>query len=85
MQPLGSVLKQAVINEDFIIQIQLLGLFRSIFFTSSFRKKGKIEDVRLYFKELFASSTFVETMLEGVRTPFAYVRSQFISFISSCI
>lgn len=85
MGPLCSVLNQAVINQEFITQIQLLNLFRDIFFSSSFRKKGTTEEVRQFFKDLFSNSMFLDTMLNGLKTSFSYVRAQFISFITSCI
>ncbi len=40
MQPLSKVLKQAVENQEFITQIQILNLLKTIFFNSSFRKKA---------------------------------------------
>ena len=53
MDPLSKVLIQAIQNKEYITQIQLLNLFRTIFFSSSFRKKGKLEEVRNFFKNTF--------------------------------
>ena len=42
IEPLSKVLNQAVTNQEFITQIQLLNLLKTIFFNSSFRKKGTV-------------------------------------------
>lgn len=67
------------------MQIQLLNLLKNIFFNSSFRKKGELTVVRTFFKNVFTNKMFLTSALNGLHTPFAYVRSQFISFITSCI
>lgn len=85
MEPLGRVLGHAVVNQEYIVQIQVLSLFKAVFFNSSFRKKAGSEQVRGFFNRVFTGSVFLDTMLQGLRTPFSYVRSQFISFITSCI
>lgn len=79
------VLNQVVLNKEYIMQIQLINLIRNIFFNSSFRKKGDITKVRGFFKNVFTNKTFLMSILDGLHTPFAYVRSQFINFITSCI
>ena len=85
MEPLARILNQAVMNQEYITQIQLLNLFRVIFFSSSFRKKGELADVRGFLKTTFTQETFMESLLNGLHTPFSYVRSQFINFITVCI
>ena len=85
MEPLSRVLVQAIQNKEYITQIQLLNLFRTLFFSSSFRKKGKLDEVRNFFKITFTKDQFVQGILSGLHTPFSYVRGQFISFISTCI
>lgn len=40
MEPLSKVLNQAVANQEYITQIQLLNLLKTVFFNSSFRKKA---------------------------------------------
>lgn len=67
------------------MQIQLINLIKNIFFNSSFRKKAEISKVRLFFKKVFTNKIFIVSLLEGLHTPFAYVRSQFILFITVCI
>ena len=67
------------------MQIQLLHLIRNIFFNSAFRKKGEAKKVRDFFKKVFTDTVFLKSMLSGLQTGFAYVRSQFISFITVCI
>jgi hypothetical protein len=67
------------------MQVQLINLLRSIFFNSSFRKKGDLFKVREFFKKVFTDKTFLKSILEGLHTPFAYVRAQFIGFITSAI
>lgn len=79
------VLSQVVLNKEYIMQIQLINLIRNIFFNSSFRKKGEVAKVREFFKTVFTNKTFLLSILEGLHTPFAYVRSQFINFITVCI
>lgn len=59
IEPLCKVLNQAVINQEFITQIQLLNLFKTIFFSSSFRKKAKAEEVREFFKKIFTQTIFL--------------------------
>ncbi len=34
---------------------------------------------------MFTNKLFIVSILDGLHTPFAYVRSQFISFITDCI
>lgn len=67
------------------MQIQILNLLQNIFFTSSFRKKAEAYTIRDFFKSVFTDKTFLSSVLEGLHTPFSYVRSQFISFITTCI
>lgn len=85
MEPLCKVLNEAVTNQEYITQIQLLNLLKTIFFNSSFRQKGSIEEIREFFKKIFTTKFFLQSMLNGLHTPFAYVRAQFISFITTCI
>jgi hypothetical protein len=85
MEPLCKVLNQAVINQEYITQIQLLNLLKTVFFNSSFRQKGSVENIRAFFKGIFTKQFFMSSMLNGLYTPFAYVRAQFITFISACI
>lgn len=85
MEYLFKVLHQVVLNKEYIMQIQLLNLIRNIFFNSSFRKKAQLQQVRDFFKHVFTNKTFLLSVLDGLHTPFAYVRSQFISFITVCI
>jgi hypothetical protein len=80
-----KVLNQVVTNKEYIMQIQLINLIRNIFFNSSFRKKGEITRVRAFFKSVFTNKIFLVSVLDGLHTPFAYVRSQFITFITVCI
>lgn len=85
IDPLFKVLNQVVVNKEYIIQIQLLNLFRNIINNSAFRKKGSLVDVRNFFKRLFTNAYFVPSILKGLNTPFSYVRTQFITFLTSCI
>lgn len=85
MEYLFKVLGQVVLNKEYIMQIQLLNLLRNIFFNSSFRKKGELSKVRLFFKTTFTNKAFLVALLKGLNTPFAYIRSQFISFITVSI
>ena len=41
--------------------------------------------VREFFKTVFTNKIFLLSILDGLHTPFAYVRSQFINFITVCI
>lgn len=85
MEYLFKVLHQVVLNKEYIMQIQLINLIRNIFFNSSFRKKAEVQKVRDFFKTVFTNKIFLMSILNGLNTPFAYVRSQFISFITVCI
>ncbi len=85
MEHIFKVLSQVVLNKEYIMQIQLLNLLRNIFFNSSFRKKATLTKVRSFFKSVFTGKVFLSAVLEGLHTPFAYIRSQFISFITLCI
>jgi len=64
------------------MQIQLLNLLRNIFLNSSFRKKAPLQKVRDFFKTVFTNQVLLRALLDGLSTPFAYVRSQFIAFIT---
>lgn len=79
------MLNESIQNKEYITQIQLLNLFRTVLFSSSFRKKGKLEEVRAFFKSVFTQNNFLSGLLSGLHTPFSYVRGQFISFISTCV
>lgn len=67
------------------MQIQLLNILKNIFFSSSFRKKADSVEIRAFFKTVFTNKTFIDSTLEGLNTPFSYVRGQFISFLTICI
>ena len=41
-----KVMHQVVVNQEYIMQIQLLHLIRNIFFDSAFRKKAEPQKVR---------------------------------------
>ena len=81
---LFRVLGQVVLNREYIMQVQLLNLLKNIFFNSSFRKKAPLLKVRSFFKTIFTSHSLLKALLQGLSTPFAYVRSQFIAFITLC-
>ena len=85
LDPLFKVLKQVVINREYIMQIQILNILKTIFFSSSFRKKADAIEIRQFFKTVFTNKIFLSSTLEGLNTPFSYVRSQFISFLTICI
>ena len=53
--------------------------------SNAFRKKGELNEVRGFFKTIFTNTYFISSLLKGLNTPFSYVRSQFISFITVCI
>jgi hypothetical protein len=73
------------LNKEYIMQVQLINLIRNIFFNSSFRKKAEMIKVRAFFKDVFTNKIFLVSVLDGLNTPFAYVRSQFIAFITMSI
>lgn len=82
---LFKVLSQVVLNKEYIMQIQFINLIKNIFFNSSFRKKAELTKIREFFKSVFTNKLFLVSILDGLHTPFAYIRSQFISFITVCI
>jgi hypothetical protein len=41
--------------------------------------------VREFFNCVFTNKIFILSILDGLHTPFAYIRSQLISFITTCI
>lgn len=85
MEYLFKVLGQVVLNKEYIMQIQLINLIRNIFFNSSFRKKADLPKVRAFFKTTFTNRSFLTAALQGLQTPFAYIRNQFISFLTVSI
>ena len=85
LDPIFKVLKQVVNNREYIMQIQILNILKNIFFSSSFRKKAESQEIRDFFKSIFTNKLFMNSTLEGLNTPFSYVRSQFISFLTVCI
>ena len=82
MEFLFRVLGQVVLNKEYIMQIQILNLLRNIFLNSSFRKKAPLQKVRTFFKTVFTNASLLKALLDGLKTPFAYIRSQFIAFIT---
>ena len=85
LNPMFKVLKQVVTNREYIMQIQILNILKNIFFSSSFRKKADSQEIRDFFKSVFTNKIFINSTLDGLNTPFSYVRSQFISFLTICI
>jgi hypothetical protein len=67
------------------MQIQIINLLKNIFFNSSFRKKADLDKIRKFFKLVFTNKIFLNSTLKGLNTPFAYIRGQFINFITVCI
>jgi hypothetical protein len=67
------------------MQIQIINLLKNIFFSSSFRKKGEMDAIRDFFKRVFTNMKFLTSVLNGLNTPFSYVRGQFINFITVSI
>ncbi|CAK55597.1 unnamed protein product (macronuclear) [Paramecium tetraurelia] len=88
MQPLQIVLYHAIENEDLVMQVQILNLFKVIFFNSSFRTKFQPEQRELIedtMSRSVSNSIFIPTLLRGMHTHVLYVRAQYIHFISTCI
>ena len=82
MEPLLFVLHHSINNADYVLQVQILNLFKVILFQSSF---CQYEEMRYKCVALLSSKRFIPNLLKGLNVDQPYVRVQFINFISLCI
>ena len=86
--PLQVVLLHAVENSDFVMQVQLLNLFKVVFFSSAFRRIPNprlLTNIQQTMTSTVSNGIFIPTLIRGMTTSLLYVRAQYISFISTCL
>ena len=74
IETLLRTLNHAIINKDFVMQIQLLNLLKVIFFHSAFCHKNSFQDKRLILIPIFSSRLYMPNILMGLQTEESYVR-----------
>lgn len=85
IEPMLKVLSHAITNQNYVMQIQTLHLLDIILFHSQFAEKSSTELKSRTLTQLLSSKIFMPNLIKGISTDIAYVRQQFISFISNCI
>lgn len=89
IEPLLFVLRHSIDNKDFVMEIQLLSLLKSILMQRSFKDSGSndksLVEKRKQVLSLLSKEMFIPNLLRGLITPFPYVRVQFINFFSACV
>ena len=81
MQDIFLALHFATCNQQHILQIQLLNLIDSIFFSSQLRSSQDSKKLRA----IVSSSYFTKTIMEGLNTEFPYIKERFVEFINKSI
>ncbi|EGR30936.1 n-terminal domain protein [Ichthyophthirius multifiliis] len=85
LEPLVKTLSHNVTNCDYVMQVQLLNLFKTIFFNSSYMNKNSKYVIKNKLTNILTSKVFLQSILKGLFTPISYVRGQFINFLNICI
>jgi hypothetical protein len=70
------------------MQVQLLNLFRVVFFSSAFRRLPNpklLPAIQVTMTNTVSNDIFIPTLIRGMTTSLLYVRSQYISYISTCL
>jgi hypothetical protein len=79
-EPLLYVLKYAVEQSDFVLEIQLLQLFKLILVKVRYFSDDNRDRVGTLLANML-----LPTLIEGLQSKFPYVREQIISFVSTNI
>lgn len=82
MEPLLIVMKNAIQNRDYVMQVQLINLLKVILFQSSY---CRFEGTKAECVSMLSSQYFIPNLLKGLELEISYVRVQYINFISLCI
>jgi TolB-like protein len=75
LEPLLSILLNAITNNDYVMQLQLLNLLKVIFFQSSFTTKNPDSEVKPIIFRILASRLFIPNIIRGITTGISYVRA----------
>jgi len=67
------------------MQVQLLNMFKTIFFNSAFTQKNNLADIKYFLGSVLECDLFIPSIVQGLYTPIAYMRNTFVNFISSVI
>ncbi|KRX02740.1 Armadillo-type fold [Pseudocohnilembus persalinus] len=70
LDPLMKVFNHVVLNQEYVMQIQLLNLF-----------KDQVQK-QLIFSPVLSSKLFIPNILRGLNTDISYIKQQFVDFIS---
>ena len=74
-EPLLTILGHCITNKDYVMQVQLLNVFRTIFFHSSYIKKNSIEEIKTKMLSTLSNKLFIPNLLKGLMISIPYVRS----------
>lgn len=85
MKRLLNILKTSISNKDYVMQVQLLNMFKTIFFHSAFTQKNNLADIKYFLGSVLECELFIPSIVMGLYTPIAYMRNTFVNFISSVI
>ena len=83
-QPIVSLLDQAIVDHDEVMQVQLLSVLKVIYFNSSsvHLKSQTNKNNALY---LFQNKNLHECLKKGMTSDYFFVRENFIKFTVSCL
>ncbi len=63
-----------ILNEEFVVQIQILNLYHTMLFNSPFKLKAESAKIRKTFGTLLSSKFFIDNLLLGLNSHYSYVR-----------
>ena len=82
MEPLLLVMHHSIQNRDYVMQVQLINLLKTILFQTNY---GRSEETKNHCVSLLSSRYFMPNLLRGLELQMQYVREQYINFISLSI
>ena len=79
--PLLKILKESIISNDEVMQVQLLNLLKVILFNT----QSVHNEFKNSAKKIFDSTILHDCIILGIQENYIFVRSHFISFLESCL
>ena len=68
----------SIINQEYVSQVQLINLLKSILFNSSLRKGQPSHEVKTFFKELMASKLLIQSLVRGLDNESVYIKQRYV-------
>lgn len=79
--PLLKILKESIVSNDEVMQVQLLNLLKVILFNT----QSVHNEFKTSAKKIFDSTILHDCIILGIQDNYIFVRSHFISFLESCL